>query len=145
MANEPSFQITLGADVGGSDAYDATNDHVLKLRKSLGERCLGPYSETIREIALVLRIDGAVQAWGKTGAKVMAMRTNAFVTADIFVPAHIWKDQDITVLQDFLGGGIRLAISEIGDYVARRGYSLNREGLERDIDLAVSTFERLAR
>lgn len=64
MSSETRKLIALGADVGGKDAHGATHDSVLALRRLLQQKCKGPYGAAVKEFALVLRIDGCVQALG---------------------------------------------------------------------------------
>ena len=141
MSVESREPITLGADVGGKDAYSATHGHILALRKLLRQECRGPYSEIIKEFALVLRIDGSVQAWGKTGVEDVAMqKKNTFATADIFVPREVWSTNDAPNLRRFLASGVKAAVAKIATCAENRGVDVSREALERDVDTAVVKF-----
>ncbi len=133
--------VTLGADVGGKDAHEATQAHVLRLRRLLANECSGPYSETIKEIALVLRIDGSVQAWGKSGVSgVKLQKKNSFATADIYVPRDVWASHDPSVFREFLASEVKAAIVSICETANRRGVVLLRDELERDVYAAAQSF-----
>ena len=126
--------ITLGADVGGRDAHDATNAQVLTFRRMLADGCRGPYGGTIKEIALVLRIDGSIQAWGKRGVEGVALqKKGAFATADIYVFRDIWAANDLPALKSFLASGVKAAIAEIAEFAVHQGVELMREDLQRDV------------
>ncbi|MCG3190495.1 MAG: hypothetical protein LKCHEGNO_03228 [Burkholderiaceae bacterium] len=133
--------VTLGADVGGRDADDATNAHVLAFRRLLADACRGSYSETIKEVALVLRIDGSVQAWGKRGVEGVALlRKGAFATADIYVTRELWASDDLPAFRKFLGSEVQAAIAAIAERARQRGVDLLRTELERDVHVAAVEF-----
>ncbi len=133
--------ITLGADVGGKDAHAATNNHILALRLLLREECRGPYSQTIKEFALVLRVDGSVQVWGKSGVEGVRMQhKNSFATADIFVPREAWSTNDAYSFRRLLASEVTSALAKIVECAQRRGIEVSRGTLERDIDTAIAKF-----
>ena len=130
--------ITLGADVGGKDADAATHEDILSLRIKLRQRCPGPYGEVIEEFALILRIDGSVQAWGKSGVEnVVLNRRHRYATADIFVPRDVWSGADATVFRRFLAAQVRAAIDAIASRASRRKVELTIDALRRDVDSAI--------
>lgn len=133
--------VTLGADVGGKDAHDATHAHILAFRRLLDDACRGPYSETIKEIALVLRIDGSIQAWGKRGVEHVALqRRRTFATADIYVTRDAWASHDGQALRLVLASGVKAAICEIAECARLQSVDLLREELERDVLKATQKF-----
>lgn len=141
MGLEGAEPITLGADVGGKDAHAATHHEILELRNLLKRGCRGPYSQTIKEFALVLRIDGSVQAWGKSGIEgVKIHKTNSFATADIFVPRDVWANDGAHAFRHFLGSEVRGAIGEIVDHAQARGFDVYREAIERDVNIVIDRF-----
>ena len=133
--------VTLGADVGGRDAFAATNEHVLALRCALAEFCEGPYGSAIQEVALALRIDGSVQAWMKSGVAGLAIRSKqAYATADIYVPREAWENQTAVSLRNFLAAEIVAAVSEIVLRLARKGIHIEGDELKADVRNAVMQF-----
>ena len=133
--------VTLGADVGGEDADDATSEHVLAFRKLLQQECQGPYSDTVEEFALVLRIDGSVQTWGKSGVENVALqRRNTYATADIFVPKKAWSGGDSLVLRSVLATGVRDAMERIGKHAHREKVTVSIDTLIHDVDRAIEKF-----
>jgi hypothetical protein len=133
--------VTLGADVGGKDAYLATNEYVLALRKLLSAECQGFYSDIIKEFALVLRIDGSVQKWGKRGVdNVVINNKKSCATADIFVPIEIWLQGDKAVTKKFIGSGVLEALTKIKELAERNKIIVEFGELYRDAERAVDTF-----
>jgi hypothetical protein len=59
--------ITIGVQTSGEDTV--THQHVIELRKLLASECKGPYSEEIREFALVLRVGGIMQEFDFLGCE----------------------------------------------------------------------------
>lgn len=87
--------ITLGADVGGTDADEIMSPWFMPLRKLLAKHCTGPYSTAIDEFAFVLRIDGNICSWkfeGCDNLRVNRRRRN--VTIDIGIPKMRWESND---------------------------------------------------
>jgi hypothetical protein len=133
--------ITLGADVGGKDADVATRDHILAFRKHLQEECQGPYSDVLKEFAIVLRIDGSVQSWGKSGVdNIRLLQKAGYATADIFVPTGVWAERDIAGLRQFLATSVRNAVLDIAQRAQDKKVNVSLESLTSDIDRAVLGF-----
>ena len=132
---------TLGADVGGKDAFTVTNPHILDFRRILKEICSGEYSDTIKEFALVLRFDGEVQTWGESGVKHVSLsKKNSFVTADVFMPRNVWEGGNSTKIRTFLAEQVRRAIIEIGCLAKAKNIRVNEEQLASDINMAVTMY-----
>lgn len=141
MSSEVQDVVTLGADVGGKDAHAATHEHIIVLRKLLRQECSGPYSTTIKEFALVLRIDGEVQSWGKSGVEGVALRkNNSFATADIFVPRNVWAGDSSHNLRSFLADEVMNAVAKIGRCSQSKKVDLSIDRLSYDVDTAVRQF-----
>lgn len=141
MASEIRDFVTLGADVGGKDAHAATHEIVLSIRHLLRQKCIGPYSATVKEFALVLRIDGSVQAWGKNGAKNVAFqRRNTFATADIFVPINEWSGRDVAHIRKFIVNGVIDAIELLAELAERKKIDIDIDSLRRDVGFAAREF-----
>ena len=133
--------VTLGADVGGEDAASATFEHVMALRVCLEKECPGPYSPTIREFALVLRIDGSVQSWGKRGVDhVRIQKKSGYATADVFVPFDVWKREQGQSIRGYLAAEVRAAVRAIAARAAKGQVSLDSDRLIRDVDTATEKF-----
>ena len=133
--------VTLGAQVGGVDAGEATSSHVLGLRRLLRSCCRGPYSSSIREFALILRIDGALDSWGKVGVAGVAVRSKlGYATADIYVPREAWAAHDAHVFRRFLAEQVRFAITAIAERAKERRVDLARERLEQDVATATEQY-----
>lgn len=135
MTKASSDFITLGADVGGKDAFGATNQHILELRGLLRQISSSAFGCTLKEIALVLRVDGSVQAWGKNGVdNIYFQKKKAFVTADIFVSADVWMTGDSSRIRQFLLDQVACAIRLVVENVNQQGVSLNEVDLIEAIE-----------
>ena len=131
--------VTLGADVGGRDAHDATNDAVLALRKCLQAACTEPYSAVLSKIHLLVQIDGSIQSWGKSGVdRVFIRPALACATADIFVPSDEW--QTPARFRAFLARNVVEAVSKVGERTVQRKQPLALERLVQDVESAVKSF-----
>jgi hypothetical protein len=133
--------VTLGADVGGKDADAATDEQIVKLRKLLREECQGPYSETVKEFAIVLRIDGSVQSWGKRGvANVVLRRKQQYATADIFVPRETWAEATSLGFREFLAAEVPVAIARLAERAEERNVHVSSDKLSHDVSVAIRRF-----
>jgi hypothetical protein len=131
--------VTLGADVGGRDAHDATNEPVLALRRRLQAACSTPYSEVLGKIHLLLQIDGSIQSWGKTGVdRVFIRPALGYASADIFVPSVEWHSP--ARFRAFLARSIREAVDKVGERAVQRKQPLALERLAQDVESALQSF-----
>lgn len=141
MNSETRDLVSLGADVGGKDAYEATNVSILALRRLLQKKCRGPYGVSIQEFALVLRIDGSVQAWGKRGAESAAFRRkNTFATVDFYIPISEWSGHDVAHIRKVLAAGVMEAIEKLVELAQRKKIDIASNDLRRDVDAAANEF-----
>ena len=128
--------VTLGADVGGEDADGATSEVCMDLRRSLAKECCGPYGESFAQFALVLRIDGSVHSWQKSGVDhVRLQRKSKYATADIFVPRSAWAS-GTDYFRSFLASGVEAAIEAIVVRARASKCHINSDQLIRDVKRA---------
>ena len=131
--------VTLGADVGGRDAHDATNKFVVALRKRLEVACIAPYSEVLSKIHLLVQIDGSIQSWGKSGVdRVFIRPALGYATADMYVPSVEW--QTPTRFRAFLARNVLEAVAKVGERAVQRKQPLALIRLVRDVESAVQSF-----
>lgn len=125
--------VTLGAQIGGPDAFEKTNKHIIMLRGILKNECVGPYSSVIREFAIVIRIDGSIEAWGEEGVgNLRVQKKFEYVTADIFVTERLWVDEK--VFRGYLISSVRLALEKMAERLRGQGIDLADRELMADID-----------
>ena len=130
--------VSLGADVGGKDAHAATSEVCIDLRQALAKECCGPYGASFAEFALVVRIDGSVQSWGKRGVdNVRLQRQSKYATADIFVPQDVWVE-GLGPLRAFLATNIEAAIQAIVDRAEKSRDQIESDRLIRDVRKAMA-------
>ena len=141
MVTKAKDTITLGADVGGRDADLATNSHIMLLRRLLAIECVGPYSSVFKEFALVLRIDGSVQSWGKRGIDYNRLqKKSGYATADIFVPKDVWQPTEGSEFRCYVEREVGRAIRQIADRAIKANVPIADELLIADVDRATSLF-----
>ncbi len=86
----PSATISLGMQTSGLDPK--INEAILQLRRLLEERCRGPYSDDVREFALILRIGGTLQEFDFEGCeRVRRNRKEKYITVDLGIPSYRWQ------------------------------------------------------
>ena len=133
--------ITLGADVGGRDADAATGPHLMKLRRLLAEECEGPYGKSLAEIALVLRIDGSIQSWKRSDVSNVRLQKKArYATADIFMPATVWKNGNALEIREFMLSGVQTAIQAILERARKAKLDLNGEKIIQDLQRVAKAY-----
>lgn len=128
--------VTLGVDAGGKDAHAATAKVCMELRQKLASECRGPYGESFAEFALVVRIDGSVQSWEKTGVdNVRLQRKSKYATADIYVPRSAW-DAGPGPFRSFLASSIETAMEKIVGRAEKANDHVESERLLGDVKRA---------
>jgi len=141
MSNDSKDFVTLGAQMGGNDAFEATHATILSLRRILAHRCRSLYSESIKEIALVLRIDGKLDSWGKSGVEAVFLRQKAgYATADIYVPREAWANDDPRVFRVFLASMVQEAVAKVVERFSDRGVPIAGRELLADVEAAAQEF-----
>lgn len=141
MSSNTRELVTLGADIGGTDAFVATHDLVLYLRRLLKQNCRGPYGTTVKEFALVLRIDGSIQAWGKKGAEaVRFQQKNTYVTVEIFVPTDSWSGVEEADIRKTLAAGVTDAIESVVKVAERKRIEIDGSRLRNEAGEAAKQF-----
>jgi hypothetical protein len=98
MANSVNNKniFSLGSQVGGSDAANATRQDEQQLRDLINE-WTGDYSADVKEFAFLVAVDGEVHTytklWNMVGAQE-ARRKKNWIEAEIVVPESWWRDGD---------------------------------------------------
>jgi hypothetical protein len=129
--------VTLGVDAGGKDADGITREHYMALRRLLAEECRGPYGSAFDEFSLVLRIDGSVQAWGKSGVdNIRFQKTSRYATADVFVPLHAWRDRSGSSIREFLAKEVGSAARELAARAGAEKHDVDGSRLIADVERA---------
>lgn len=113
----------------------------MPLRFLLRDACKGPYSPVIRTFDFVLRIDGDVYFWNKTGFDFVYVRPKqGYATADIFVPREIWETRDTKHIRHYLAQHLRGALEIILSRMTKKQMAVERERLLADFDSALRVF-----
>lgn len=140
MTEEARPVVTLGVDAGGRDADIATREHYLALRRLLAQECRGPYSDVLKEVAFILRIDGSVQAWHQLGLRNVRLQKKAgYATGDVFVPAEVWQ-AGAGQFRHFLVVELTSAASAIAARAAARQVPFNGDRFVTDVCRATDLF-----
>jgi hypothetical protein len=95
--------VTFGVQAGDPAADEVVRPHYLRLRNALSEHCKGDYSETIKSFDFVLRIDGALWHWRKTGCGNLRVSPKlGYCAIDIFMPVEVWEDPRASRIPSYL-------------------------------------------
>lgn len=133
--------VTLGADVGGTDADVAMKPHYMKLRKALERWCTTTYTSELQEFAIILRIDGSVQSWGKRGVDFIRLqKKKGYATADIFVPAALWQAGVVSDIRGYLAEQSIAALVSMLEKVKQAKIPIDAAKLLADANSAVEDF-----
>lgn len=126
--------ISLPAEIGGKDAFRATNPAILLLRKLLSCHCRKPYG-SISEIAPILRISGEVAQYGEEEYQNLSYdRSDNSVSVDVVIPARKWTSMSEAEFREYLfervSGGIRVCVKEL----ISRNFSIDQDTLAADLN-----------
>lgn len=136
-----SERITLGAQMGGPEAFDVTQPIILRLRKQLASHCTEAYSPTISEFAIILRIDGSLDQFGGEGVQRPRInRKDAYVTADYAVPVEHWKDVPLPDLKKCFAEAAVKTVDTMVEHLKKLKVEVNAKMLAEDVNKAVTAF-----
>lgn len=145
-ANDPENQmsktkITLGVQSGDVASSDATRPAFMGLRKKLEVHCTAPYSPTIEEFAIVLRICGSL--WQFEGEGVQKLRMNkkeAYVTADYVVPEARWKGVPLEEIKRYFAAAVTETLQAMSDKLVKSKIAVDSTKLSEDVNKATTAF-----
>ncbi len=113
----------------------------MPLRFLLRDACKGPYSDTIKTFDFVLRIDGDICYWNRSGFGYVYVRpAMGYATADIFVPREVWEPRDGRQIRAYLATNLRGAMVVILDRMEKKKIAVDRTRLLANVDSALQGF-----
>lgn len=125
---------SLGAQIGGNDASDATRRPEQEVRDALN-RWSGNYCGAIREFAFLLRVDGAIHSYTKIfnidGAQ-KAKRKKDWVEVEIGVPEIWWKPDQRASYKKHLLEEIEKGLHSMIELLQRNRHDINATALLAD-------------
>ncbi|HEY2392829.1 MAG TPA: hypothetical protein VGK22_16760 [Candidatus Angelobacter sp.] len=125
---------SLGAQVGGPDAGDATRQDEQELRDAFN-RWQGDYVDAIKEFAFILRVDGRVhkytQEWNILGAQP-AKRKKEWIEVEIGVPEKWWREDEGRNYRIYLVAAIEKGLHSIIELLQRNKHEIKEEALLSD-------------
>lgn len=131
MSDKP--MIRMGAQVGGVAADQATDHHIMPLRKLLQAHCLGPYSVEVDEFSLVLRVDGDISYWNQEGCDRMRRRKKErYITIDIYVPRSRWENVPGLEIRKYLAACVEDAFQRMIAKLRKDKVAVDGDALLRD-------------
>lgn len=125
--------VTLGMQTSRED--DRTSRHVLRLRKLLASNCKGPYSNEIKEFALILRIGGEMLEFDFTGCeRIRCNKKDGYITVDLGFPSHEWKDKSDEHIKQYLAKSVETGLKCCLERLKRDGVAVENHWLLADYE-----------
>lgn len=122
---------SLGSQVGGPDASDATRHDEQELRDAFNH-WRGDYTEVIREFAFILRVDGKLhkytQEWKILGAQP-PKRKKDWVEVEIGVPEKWWRENQGRNYRIYLAAEIEKALLAMIELLKRNKHAVEEDAL----------------
>jgi hypothetical protein len=126
--------ITFGADIGGMQAVNIVQPHLIELRKLFKKYCNEPYSDVIDELAPIARVDGNIACWSFEGCqKLRLSKKERYITIDIGVPQNRWDGVDPFELRHYLINNVKQAIKLMVEKLEKEKIQVNSKRLFCDI------------
>jgi hypothetical protein len=75
----------------GGPETEVVSRHIRRLRSALGQHCLGPYSQSIRDFGLVFSVEGSLIKNDKQGVQGIRLYKSGTIICDIYVSEPEWK------------------------------------------------------
>lgn len=148
MANERRSEeakryITIGAQMGDRDADTAVCPSFMRLSKLFTKHCSRGYGDTFKYFGFVLRIDGAISYWEKSGCDKLRGRRSGEATIDVYMPIPVWKAGPLSI-QKYLEVEIRNGFFLMLEKLIKLGVVLDKDNLIADFEVAMAEFAAYA-
>lgn len=140
MKQSNETYITFGVQAGDKQGNDIVSPFYLKLRKNLAEKCSNGYGNGLKELAFILRIDGALWHWDKSGCSNLRANKKGEASVDIYMPVDIWKPGDKERIKHFLITETKNGFYMMIDKLTKLNISFNAELLIQDFNQAMDSF-----
>lgn len=126
--------ITVGAQMGDKRASNAVTPHFMALKQSFNQFCAGPYSSEVAEFALVLRVDGDIWHWNRSGCDRMRRSIkDRYITIDIYVPKERWDGVSDIEVRRYLVATAEEALQKMLDKLRRDKAPVEEDRLMTDL------------
>lgn len=133
---------SLGSQVGGPDAGEATRQHEQKLRDAFNS-WQGDYTDAIREFAFILRVDGKIhtytQKWNILGAQP-AKRKKDWIEVEISVPENWWREDQGRNYKIYLTAAIEKGLKSMLELLQHNKHVVKAEALLGDWERIKSNY-----
>lgn len=141
MTNDVRATVTLGVQAGDPKANDAVTPHYQELRRLLAAQCAKSYGADFIEFAPVLRIDGDIWHWNKSGFdNVRINKKSKIATFDVYLAIEAWKDQPAEIIRRHIIEGVHGGMREIVDKAQKQKLDIHSCELLADIDQVTKLF-----
>jgi len=141
MSEAAKGRVTFGVQAGDKEAHTAARPVFMRLRLLLREKCNGDYGEELKELAFVLRVDGEIDHWEKTGCDNLRVTKKGDATIDIFMPIEAWQRKSYEDIRDFLAAHARDGFAQMLKGLLKKGFAFESAKLVADFELAMLRFE----
>lgn len=138
MSEEIISYFSVGVQAGDSDANQVVAPLYLSLRRSLSENCQRGYGEKLKEIAFVLRIDGKIWHWEKSGCENLKIKKAGLASIDIFMPITVWQNRTPKEIMLFIKNEITIGFFLILEKLKARKIEFDEINLIRDFETAIN-------
>lgn len=133
--------ILVGVQVGGVAADQATDPHIMPLRRLLEAHCRGPYSPEVDEFSLVLRVDGDISYWEQEGCDRMRRRQkDRYITIDIYVPKSRWEGVPGIEIRKYLAACVEDAFQRMIGKLRKDKVAVDGDALLQDFALVKAQY-----
>lgn len=132
---------TLGVQAGDKESSNATEPAFMGLRKKLEVHCTAPYSPSIKEFAIVLRISGSIWWFEGEGVqKLRLSRKGEYVTGASVVPEARWKGVPLEEIKRYLAAGVTEILQAMSDKLVKSKIAVDSIKLSEDVNKATTAF-----
>lgn len=92
----------------------------------------------------MLRIDGALSNWHKTGCDYLRVTPkHGYATVDIFMPEETWQGGDRIRISGYLDKYTRTGFQMMLERVLRKNITIDSEALTKDFEASMLEFEQM--
>lgn len=133
-------RVTLGVQAGDPEADAAVKPYYMELRSKFSSHCRREYGRGFKELGIVLRIDGRLWHWKKSGCANLRVTKDGDISIDVFMPKGTWQESDGRSIRAFLAtetsNAARMAIERLKE----KRVDFRASEFESDVMSAIAEF-----
>ena len=135
--------ISIGVQNGGPED-GGLGDIKIDLWRLFVQHCRSSYCPAVAHYAVVLRVDGEFQKFGREGIeRIRRSKRDRDIGVEIVIPEAAWRDRSRNELRDYLARQVRAALQSCVARLRKDKETVDESRLFGEIDAAIDEFTQI--